>query len=131
MLFFNKVAYLACGRWISLVLLTVGVSMAQLSANQNKTDNKAIDTSEMNTTFGFVAVMTAAVTSGFAGVYFERILKSSTTTLWMRNVQMGIFSIIIAFITVYFHSSVSISQLYMRCLICVRKVVCADIAVGV
>jgi UDP-sugar transporter A1/2/3 len=40
--------------------------------------------------------MLAAVLSGFAGVYFERILKGSQTSLWMRNVQMGLSTIPLA-----------------------------------
>jgi UDP-sugar transporter A1/2/3 len=35
------------------------------------------------------------------GVYFEKILKNSTTSLWMRNVQMGISSIILGFMGVF------------------------------
>jgi len=34
-------------------------------------------------------------------VYFEKILKGSQTSLWIRNVQMGIPSVIVAYITVY------------------------------
>lgn len=81
-------------QWLSLVILTIGVSMAQLST-QNSADSKA------NTTAGFVAVLLAACTSGFSGVYFERILKNSRTSLWMRNIQMGVGSVVLALVGVY------------------------------
>ena len=38
---------------------------------------------------GFSAVTMATLTSGFAGVYFERILKTGPTSVWMRNIQLG------------------------------------------
>ena len=38
---------------------------------------------------GLVAVLTACCSSGFAGVYFEKILKGTKATIWMRNVQLG------------------------------------------
>ena len=53
-----------------------------------------------NTSAGFVAVLAASVLSGFAGVYFEKILKGSQTTLWVRNIQMGIPSIILSLVGV-------------------------------
>ncbi|CAF4718558.1 unnamed protein product, partial [Rotaria magnacalcarata] len=34
---------------------------------------------------GFGAVLLASVTSGFSGVYFEKILKTGSTSVWVRN----------------------------------------------
>jgi solute carrier family 35 (UDP-sugar transporter), member A1/2/3 len=46
---------------------------------------------------GFVAVLFSCVTSGFAGVYFEKVLKSAKSlSLWERNVQLATYSILIA-----------------------------------
>lgn len=43
---------------------------------------------------GFSAVLVASLLSGFAGIYFEKILKGSApVSVWMRNVQMAIFAI--------------------------------------
>jgi UDP-sugar transporter A1/2/3 len=81
-------------QWGSLIILTVGVSLAQLSAKENVP-------SHHNTTAGFIAVLAAACTSGFSGVYFERILKNSGTSLWIRNIQMGFSSIILGVLGVY------------------------------
>jgi UDP-sugar transporter A1/2/3 len=52
------------------------------------------------------------VLSGFAGVYFEKILKGSQTTLWVRNIQMGIPSIILALVGVM-TSAVNIKKTFI------------------
>ena len=49
-----------------------------------------------------MAVLSAACTSGFSGVYFERILKNAGTSLWMRNVQMGLTSMVLGVFGIYF-----------------------------
>jgi UDP-sugar transporter A1/2/3 len=87
-------------KWIALVVLTVGVAIVQLSGSSDH--HTADEDEDKNRLVGLVAVLCAACTSGFAGVYFERILKNgSNVTLWIRNIQMGLPSVIIALLTVY------------------------------
>merc|ERR1712224_7430 len=43
-----------------------------------------------NTVVGFVAVLSACCTSGLAGVYLEKILKSGGS-IWIRNIQLALF----------------------------------------
>ena len=38
---------------------------------------------------GLVAVLTACCSSGFSGVYFEKILKGTKPSIWIRNIQLG------------------------------------------
>jgi hypothetical protein len=51
----------------------------------------------LNKSLGVVATSLAAICSGFASVYFERILKDSVTSaspsLWIRNVQLAVYSL--------------------------------------
>lgn len=48
---------------------------------------------QMNSAVGLIAVIIACVTSGIAGVYFEQVLKDTNSLLWVRNVQLSLFSI--------------------------------------
>jgi UDP-sugar transporter A1/2/3 len=94
-------------KWAALVLLTVGVSIVQISGSR---DQSKSDSEKQSQFIGLVAVLCAACTSGFSGVYFEKILKGSQTSLWLRNVQMGIPSVIIAFLTVYAKDSAAVAS---------------------
>ncbi|PWY97952.1 nucleotide-sugar transporter [Testicularia cyperi] len=53
---------------------------------------------------GFVAVIAACFTSGLAGVYFEMVLKTSSASLWTRNVQLSGWSLIPAALPVLLES---------------------------
>jgi UDP-galactose transporter len=48
---------------------------------------------------GLLAVLGVTICSGLAGVYFEKVIKDSpkTTSLWIRNVQLSIYSLFPAF----------------------------------
>lgn len=64
-------------QWSSLLLLTAGVSLSQLSANESHThSNSSLGETlsgdinpnrDVNTTAGFIAVLLAAVLSGLSG----------------------------------------------------------------
>jgi len=96
-------------KWVSLVILTVGVAIVQISGSGDKGHKD--DAGESHNRFvGLAAVLCAACTSGFSGVYFEKILKGSSTTLWIRNIQMGLPSILIAYITVLLKDSAAIAE---------------------
>jgi len=94
-------------KWAALILLTVGVSVVQVSGTR---DHSKSDSEKHSQFIGLVAVLCAACTSGFSGVYFEKVLKGSQTSLWLRNVQMGIPSIIIAFVTVFAKDAALVSE---------------------
>jgi solute carrier family 35 (UDP-sugar transporter), member A1/2/3 len=95
-------------KWISLVVLTVGVAIVQISGSGDQHSESAADS--RNRLIGLVAVLCAACTSGFSGVYFEKILKGSHTSLWIRNVQMGLPSVVIAYATVYFKDAEAVQK---------------------
>jgi solute carrier family 35 (UDP-sugar transporter), member A1/2/3 len=45
---------------------------------------------------GYIAVITEVCLSGFASIYFEKVVKSTNEviTIWERNFQLGVFSMI-------------------------------------
>jgi UDP-sugar transporter A1/2/3 len=54
----------------------------------------------MDASKGLLAVVAASLTSGLTGVYFEKVIKDSlsTVSLWTRNVQLSFFSLFPALI---------------------------------
>ncbi|CAJ0931993.1 unnamed protein product, partial [Mesorhabditis belari] len=93
-------------KWIALVLLTGGVALVQLPSGNatNKTETGGSDR-----LIGLLAVLAACFSSGFAGVYFEKILKTSNVTLWMRNLQLAFFSIFGGFFMCWLYDSEAIA----------------------
>jgi UDP-galactose transporter len=86
-------------QWISLVILCAGVSIIQIQ-NVNGSNSKNDD--QKNAIFGLLCVLMACTLSGLAGVYFEKILKNSKVSIWVRNIQLGLFGTLFALITVFF-----------------------------
>lgn len=73
-------------RWIAIFLLFLGVAAVQLNALEDKAEVKAMGG---NYIVGVIAVLITCAIAGFAGVYFEMMLKDgSTTPFWIRNLQM-------------------------------------------
>lgn len=93
-------------QWAALVLLALGVAMVQLAGSSDA----AVNNAEQNRLIGFAAAIGACVLSGFAGIYFEMILKGSDISVWMRNVQLSFLSLPFGLITCFVKDSTAISQ---------------------
>lgn len=77
--------------WIALILLMLGVTLVQ---TQTATTDVASSSSNDKPLLGLVAVLACCVSSGFAGCYFEKSLKTSDTSMWVRNIQLGLCSLV-------------------------------------
>ncbi|KAG5183409.1 nucleotide-sugar transporter-domain-containing protein [Tribonema minus] len=93
-------------QWASLCMLVAGVGLVQLT--QNSTARSSYSSSggsssefAQNSMMGLAAVAAACVTSGFAGVYFEKVLKASNVSIWIRNMQLAGYGAAIGLAGVY------------------------------
>merc|ERR1712232_662254 len=92
-------------QWVCLVVLSLGVALVVLG--EQKDDEKQEEESDkpsQSITVGLVAVTIACLCSALAGVYFEKVLKKAESengvarapvSMWMRNMQLAFFSIVI------------------------------------
>lgn len=73
--------------WMLIFALAIGVGMVESSQN----DIQAHHASNMA---GIMSVIVAILTSGFAGVYFEKILKASKSSIWVINIELSLLGCI-------------------------------------
>eukprot|EP01062_Namystynia_karyoxenos_P079952 TRINITY_DN8536_c0_g1_i1.p1 TRINITY_DN8536_c0_g1~~TRINITY_DN8536_c0_g1_i1.p1 ORF type:complete len:501 (+),score=94.46 TRINITY_DN8536_c0_g1_i1:82-1503(+) len=76
-------------QWLAILILTGGVCLVQMapaSASRRAGDSSFV---------GFVAVLTACLTSAGAGVFLERMLKTTAVSVWTRNMQLAMFGLVI------------------------------------
>jgi len=85
--------------WVALVILLSGVSLVQLT--DTGSSSAATGGHEQNRFLGLIAVIISCCMSGFAGVYFEKILKGSDVSVWMRNVQLSVLGVPFALCTTF------------------------------
>ncbi|KAF9566379.1 nucleotide-sugar transporter [Agrocybe pediades] len=104
---------LSPSQWLSLLLLALGVGIVQLQAVSNKItpgSSVLVGAHDMNPMKGFLAVTAACFTSGLAGVYFEMVLKNTPSDLWIRNVQLSLFSLLPALAPIIYEYHNNIDQ---------------------
>ncbi|XP_073346563.1 solute carrier family 35 member A3b isoform X2 [Pagrus major] len=77
-------------QWLSLLLLMAGVTLVQWPTESGEVSEQKV-LSAGSQFVGLMAVLMACVSSGFAGVYFEKILKETKQSIWLRNIQLGVF----------------------------------------
>lgn len=58
------------------------------------------DGGSSNALLGVSASLAAATTSGFAGVYFEKVLKGSELSVWVRNIHLALIGVGLGAVTV-------------------------------
>lgn len=89
--------------WIAIFFLMCGAALANYGSEKPSQENdKLVD---RNTTLGIIVVLCSTLTSGFAGVWVEKILKGVKVDLWVRNIQLGMFSIIGGLVLVWQNDS--------------------------
>jgi UDP-sugar transporter A1/2/3 len=80
-------------KWVAIILLTLGIILTQLQGG-------GVDTASGQQDFavGLGAVIVCGCSSALAGVYFEKILKGTAPSVWMRNSQLAFFSSLFGFV---------------------------------
>lgn len=90
-------------KWRALGLLVVGCVLVispslELQQKQKQSSTSgSVDSAFSVLVFGYGAVLLEVLLSGFASIYFEKVVKSTTevVTIWERNMQLSFYSIII------------------------------------
>jgi len=83
-------------QWVSFFMLSVGVILVQ-----SQDAKSASLPTGASPAVGTAAALMAAALSGFAGVYLEKMFTVGGISLWMRNVQLGLFAIPLQLLAVY------------------------------
>uniref|UniRef100_A0A6I8N287 Solute carrier family 35 member A3 n=1 Tax=Ornithorhynchus anatinus TaxID=9258 RepID=A0A6I8N287_ORNAN len=95
-------------QWLSLVILMTGVAFVQWPSDSQEVVSKELSAGSQFV--GLMAVLTACFSSGFAGVYFEKILKETKQSVWIRNIQLGFFGSIFGLLGVYIYDGELVSK---------------------
>ena len=92
-------------QWLALLLLMVGVAMVQIPETQSDHSDQ-----QQDKLTGFMAVLVACFSSGYAGVFYEKLVKSSSQpSVIIRNLQLGLFSLLFSLSGMIYYSSEEIA----------------------
>lgn len=88
-------------QWISLPLLALGVTVVNISSSSTGGGNESFESHEKASAkwfAGLAAAVVAGISSGYAGVYFERLVKlpGALASMWTMNAQMSVFALMIS-----------------------------------
>lgn len=92
-------------QWLAIALLTMGIAVVQLANASETKQSKMANAKEQSISAGLFFVLTACLCSGFASVYFEKIVKQGgvakpassqkKASVWVQNAQLAGFTIMI------------------------------------
>ncbi|XP_041752876.1 UDP-N-acetylglucosamine transporter-like isoform X1 [Coregonus clupeaformis] len=87
-------------QWLSLLILMTGIALVQWPT-ESLGGISPTPLSAGSQLVGVIAVLIACFSSGFAGVYFEKILKETKQSVWVRNLQLGLFGLVFGLMGVF------------------------------
>jgi UDP-sugar transporter A1/2/3 len=102
-------------QWVCLVVLSLGVAIVVLGEKGGSSSTTSTESGKQNVVLGLVAVTISCLSSALAGVYFEKVVKTSSSekqlpvSVWMRNIQLAFFTILIALLQSSWSSPLSSS----------------------
>jgi len=92
-------------KWLALTLMGLGLAVVQLADAKEGQQSSMANADEQHTAIGLMFTLAGCFCSGFAGVYFEKMMKGPTQqagatpptppSMWVRNLQLAIFSILL------------------------------------
>ena len=97
-------------QWLSLVVLFAGIAIVQLQPQKTASPIKTANTQEQNATIGVVAILAACIMSGFAGVYYEKLLKHTAPSIYLRNIQLGSIGIVFGLFAAFYNDGVQVGD---------------------
>jgi UDP-sugar transporter A1/2/3 len=79
-------------QWVAVIALTIGIAIVNLS------QEKSIEqlNSKKGYAIGIACILCSSCTSGFAGIYFEKMVKNTSSSIWIRNIQMSFIGLILS-----------------------------------
>ena len=100
---------LGARRWVALFALTAAIATVQIS-QMGPSEESSGDAGTKNMPLGLMLTLVVATLSGFAGVYFEKVLKGSKISVWVRNIHLAVISSGIAATAVWSKDRAQIAQ---------------------
>lgn len=77
----------------------------------SKMASSGVSIEEKNRILGLLAVIACCISSGFSGVYFERLIKfKAMQSLWIRNFQLAMFCLAISIVAMLYQDYSSIQK---------------------
>lgn len=109
-------------QWVSIGIMGAGLAIVQLARSTESKQSSMANSQEQSIIVGLMFTVIGAFCSGFAGVYFEKMMKQPTKTtaslggpsevtkkpsMWVRNLQLAAFSMAIGIFNIMMQFMVS------------------------
>merc|ERR1719162_1653861 len=82
-----------------MAIMGFGIALVQISGGKEKMQVNMGNAAEQDFVTGVLFLLVAGCCSGFASVYFEKIVKgvgaSKRTSLWVQNLQLALITMVL------------------------------------